>query len=160
MKKKSIIGGSKTAKRKILIREFFENKIIKMKKFSDPFEDGESDEAIDESEWNLKPLKINLKKNHKLFEKEEEQEEETQPSDDILLKNRDLDENDRFIASLNLPRIKTSVQKENSFKSSNFISDFNYKETFEQFKTETERLKTMLDEGNCDDSDICDDFLI
>lgn len=164
MKKKSSIGGLKTAKRKILVREFFEKTLIKVKKYSDPFENDESVESCDESEWNIKPLKINLKKNHKLFEKEEEEEEETQLFDDILVKNRDLAEADRFIASLKLPSHKIALQKENSFRSANFITDYNFKETYEKFKTESERLNLMLkDDDDVDadaDADEFDDFII
>lgn len=159
MKKKSNIGGLKTAKRKILVRQFFENAIMKVKKYSDPFEDEETEENFDESEWNIKPFKINMKKNHKLFEKEEGKEEE-EPFDDILVKGRDLSEADKFIASLKHTDQKITLQKENSFKNSNFITDFNFKETYEKFKTESEKLNSILHNDHEDEIDEFDDFII
>lgn len=159
MKRKTSIGGLKTAKRKILVREFFQEKFTKEKKFSDPFENDESQEEYDESEWNLKPLKINRKKNHKLFEQETELDEESQPSDDILVKNRDLDEADRFIASLKFPTKKIVLQKENLVPNSNYIPKYNFKETFEKFKVESEKLNNILN-NDLENEDEEADFLI
>lgn len=159
MKKKSNVGGLKTAKRRIQVRQFFENTIMKVKKYSDPFDEEENDENFDESEWNIKPFKVNMKKNHKLFEKEEGKEEE-EPFDDILVKHRDLAEADKFIASLKHTDQKITLQKENVFKNSNFITDCNFKDTYEKFKTESEKLNKILHDDHEDEIDDFDDFVI
>ncbi|KAK8888045.1 hypothetical protein M9Y10_039105 [Tritrichomonas musculus] len=165
--KKSTIGGKGTAKRKILIRQFIESTIMKERKYSDPFDDDESQE-IDDSEWNIKPMKINYKRNRKLFEAQKDPDEETQPEDDILVKNRDLAEADRFIASLKLPSKKNVSLKENLAYKANLMNNYDLKETYEKFKVESQRLSSILNDDcneiyedeNGDHIEPCDDFLI
>ena len=142
MRKNNFIGGKNTAKRKTQIREFIACMYKKEQKLSDPFEDSSDSEEIDESEWKMKPLKINYKKNYKLFQNEDEEEDdfsESQP-DEILVRAHNLDEADKFIASLKFnPKKKSQTTDYPKLKVESAFSSCD----FEAFKKEAERLNTL-----------------
>ena len=92
------VGGRNTAKRKIQVRKFVEERFNAAREYSNPFMSEE-----EESEC-LRPreLKLSFKRDYTPDDSEESDSE-----DQILSKRVNLDEADRFIASLKMPKART-----------------------------------------------------
>jgi len=89
------LGGPKSAKRKIQIRQYVTEQSKKMHSFSDPFMP-EDEDAVSE---NL----LNPPKGKFTFRTTYAPDSECDHMDDILSSKIDLDEADKFIASLKIP---------------------------------------------------------
>lgn len=164
MKSGTTIGRKGTAKRRIMIREYFSNTYFKKTKKSDPFESEDSE--VDDSEWDIDPFELQTTKEYKLFAKDEnnsdkEASDDNQIKDDILSTTPNLAEADKFIASIKLTNNNRKTYKEN-FVLPNTLDthlDMKMPETLELFKKESQKLdKLRLQEINGNSSD--DDLLI
>lgn len=152
----SRIGGVRTAKRKILLRKYLTEQMCQPRCYQSPFvEDDEED-----SKYPILNVTQPKKKYKELDIEEEEEEEENEDDDEILRKKINLDEADRFIASLKLPgpkRMKEMLKKnEPSCKAVLTAPD-----DIEKFKIGFQKLKKMQmaeicgedEESDNDDSD-------
>ena len=100
-----MIGGKNTAKRKINIRNYLKQQVNLRSSPSSPFLNGDSDEDISSSsnDTTIELYNSNTKKKYSSnidFEKYLPKEN----LDEILSPNVNLDQADRFIASLKLPK--------------------------------------------------------
>lgn len=154
MKKKEIsIGGENTAKRKILIREYMnEKRTLKYSK-SNPFE--EDDVSEDENENG----KTKDQKPKKAYIPEELPYDKNENVDEILTKNINLDEADKFIASLKLPKKKkeknTFIESKPSKQKHFYFAEFD----FTRFQKESEKLQALY-LAESQDKEEFDDLLL
>ena len=98
------IGGRNTAKRKIQVRKFVAEQFHAVRSFSNPFLD-EENSAGD----CLKPKESAITFGVGKYEPDDSEESES--DDQILSKKVNLDEADRFMASLRLPRARSREEK-------------------------------------------------
>ena len=137
------IGGRNTAKRKIQIRKYIAEQFHAMRTYSDPFLHDES-----EGEDTLKPreLKFSFKGHYKT-----ESTDTSDDEDEILSSKVNLDEADRFIAALKLPKRKKQQQEAKQEKPAPFVPlDLTV------FKEETEKLEKIRmreSQGESDESE-------
>ena len=91
------VGGRNTAKRKIQVRKFVEERFNAVREYSNPFLSEEEDSEC------LRPreLKLSFKRDYVPDDSEESDSE-----DQILSRRVNLDEADRFIASLKMPKAR------------------------------------------------------
>ena len=129
------LGGPRTAKRKIQIRQYITEQNKAMQSYADPFVHDENDGS---QAWQVKPMSFSFKTD---YIPDYGSKEEPVISDGILSRKVDLDEADRFLAGLRLPRGKKQkkvVQEQK--KSSPVITPMDLAD----FKTQNEKLEKVL----------------
>ena len=106
MMKKDTLGGKNTAKRKIQIRRYIEERSKAMRQHSDPFVQDENDGS---QVLKVGSMKFSFKTD---YIASDDSEFDDEPHDDgILTKKLDLNEADRFMASLRMPKAKKHSQQ-------------------------------------------------
>lgn len=106
MMKSETLGGKNTAKRKIQIRKYIEERSKAMRQHSDPFVQDENDGS---QVLKVGTMKFSFKTD---YIASDDSEFEDEPQDDgILTKKLDLNEADRFMASLRMPKMKKHKQQ-------------------------------------------------
>lgn len=151
----SKIGGPNTAKRRIQIRRYIQEKQTKNKCYSDPFDNTAKEEK--NVDLNPKLKKISIKKKYQL-----DSEQESESSDEILTGKINLDDADRFIASLKLPKKKSQnkiIKKEQTKCEQVRAPKLIMPVDLEAFKKESEKLQKMI-EADSQDKDEEDDNII
>ena len=151
--KQKIIAGPNSAKRKIQIRQYIQDKQNKKKCFSDPF-DNTVEEGDSIKDLNPRLRKFNFTRKYKV---EKENNDSSDDSDEILSGKINLDEADKFIASLKLPkkRKRKSTTNDKQFSSMKFISSTD----FQTFKEESDKLMKLRIADSQDQSDEDDNII-
>lgn len=153
---KTILGGPNTAKRRIQIRQYIQDKQSKNKCLSDPFDNTAKEERDTELNPKLKNLRLNKKY-------QIDTESESESSDEILSGRINLDEADRFIASLKLPNKKKQkkiIKKDRTSTSDGVkIPKLIMSIDMDAFKKESEKLQKMIEADSKDISEEDDQII-
>ena len=110
MRKTQALAGKNTAKRKIQIREYIEERSKAMRSHSDPFV---CDENAGSHVMNLGPMKFSFRTDYIPDNSSDEDEGDT---DGILTRRMNLDEADRFLAALRMPKLSKAKNKPQTTK--------------------------------------------
>ena len=101
MMKNETLGGKNTAKRKIQIRRYIEERSKAMRQHSDPFVQDENDGS---QVLKVGSMKFSFKTDY--IASDDSEFDDEQHDYGILTKKLDLNEADRFMASLRMPKAK------------------------------------------------------
>lgn len=132
------LGGKDTAKRKIQIRKYLTAKIAESCVWSDPFQEEPDDSPI------LKP------RNVKFSFKTDYIPDESDSTEDEILKQVDLDEADRFLAALKIPKNPSRTNY-----SPKVVRNYAKSATadLDEFRAQTERLEKARMKESIGDSE-------
>lgn len=154
MNGKSKLGGPKTAKRRIQIRKFIEEERRKYKRYSSPFVGDSSDSDM---VLSLTPPQSSFHACNIMSDSENEEDK-----DEILIKGINLDEADKFIASLKLPcrrNVKKNVEKIAEHKKKKIIPLY-CQDDLEQFKKTCEKLNKIKSKDVAGSDESTDELII
>lgn len=142
----SKLAKKNTAKRKIQMRQYFEQQVKNKKHYSDPFlhDDNSSDEEFEIDFPSKKGIKIKLQRNT--------DDEYSSSSDDLLSGNVNLDEADYLIISLKMPK-KNAKQQIKKVKPVAQVPTQKEQANFKQVAEKLHKLKQVEIQGAEEDEE-------
>lgn len=137
------IGGPKSAKRKKLIREYFETNFRSRPSFSDPFENGDD---CDSDEFALSEFNFYSTIRFDSENSSDLEEIQNQVDPDGILIQPNLEEAEKFISSIKLSKISknSDMQARKDAKPPQFVVNLVPREEIDAVKVESQKLDDLL----------------
>lgn len=155
LQKSSSIGGPRSAKRKTVIRKFYEQMLTSTPSFSDPFI---ADENETKDSCLIKCSSKNSKKLIKFIsDSSDESDDQINTDPDGILVRPNLEEAEKFISSLKIDKKAVAVQKEPPTLKP-YVSLIP-REEIEAIMLESQKLEDMIYQDSIEESEHDEDIL-